>query len=293
MRRPDFFILGAPKCGTTSLAAWLAAHPRIFIPIKEPHYFNTDEARIFTTLAAYERLFRRATPDHLAVGESSVWYLYSTAAVSNIEAYAPTARYIVLLRNPLDMAPSLHEQLVFAGVEPEEDFGAAWALQLERRHGRAVPGGMLQPRRLLYGDACKLGAQMARLYERVSRHRVLALLLDDLQADARGAYTRVLEFLGAPDDGRETFPVLNASKVRTVPGIGQLTAAAYRLKHALGIERSFGMLDRLDTLTSERNRRPPLPPRLRAELNDYFADDVRHLSSLLGRDLSHWLTVPA
>jgi hypothetical protein len=289
MRRPHFFILGAPKCGTTSLAAWLAAHPRIFIPVKEPHYFNTDEARVFTSLAAYERLFRRAGERHVAIGDASVWYLYSTAAVANIEAYNPASRYIVLLRDPLAMAPSLHEQMVFAGVEPIADFARAWAMQEERRAGRALPGNMAQPRRLIYGDACKLGAQLARLYERVARERVLALLLEDVQADPRRVYLRVLDFLGVGDDGRSDFPVHNTAKARIVPGLAKANLAAYRLKRALGIERSFGILDRLDELTSVSRPRPKLAPALARELARYFAADVQHLAALLDRDLSHWL----
>ncbi|MDD9875087.1 MAG: sulfotransferase, partial [Gammaproteobacteria bacterium] len=40
-KKPNFFIIGAPKCGTTSLDAWLKSHPRIFTAVKEPNYFNT------------------------------------------------------------------------------------------------------------------------------------------------------------------------------------------------------------------------------------------------------------
>src|SRR5262245_35065298 len=85
MKKPTFFIIGAPKCGTTSLAAWLADHPDIFMsPTKEPHYFNTDHKRYLNSLAGYEQLFEDATDRHSAVGEASVWYLYSANAVENI-----------------------------------------------------------------------------------------------------------------------------------------------------------------------------------------------------------------
>jgi hypothetical protein len=61
LRKPNFFILGAPKCGTTSLAEWLGTHPNIFLSaVKEPHFFNTDDRRGVMTLATYEDLFRLA-----------------------------------------------------------------------------------------------------------------------------------------------------------------------------------------------------------------------------------------
>ena len=86
-RKPNFFILGAPKCATTSLANWLREHPHIFVPTrKEPEFFNTDDEPHkhggIANLDAYEALFRDACEKHLAVGEGSVWYLSSSTAIS-------------------------------------------------------------------------------------------------------------------------------------------------------------------------------------------------------------------
>ena len=116
--RPNFFILGAPKCGTTSLATWLGAHPQVYMsPDKEPHYFNADDRHPgVSSLERYEQLFAGAGAEHAAVGEASVWYLYSKVAVANIEEYCQEPRYIVCLRNPVDMAHSLHEQQVVNGI---------------------------------------------------------------------------------------------------------------------------------------------------------------------------------
>ena len=111
MKKPNFFIIGAPKCGTTSLANWLAEHPRVFFSdTKEPHFFCTDGYTGVKTLKQYEKLFEDAKPHHLAVGEGSTHYLFSKVAVPNILVYNPDARFIVCLRNPVDMAPSLHSE---------------------------------------------------------------------------------------------------------------------------------------------------------------------------------------
>src|SRR5271168_2527435 len=167
--KPDFFIIGAPKCGTTSLAAWLSEHPDIYMSLKEPHFFNTDHNRFLNTLEGYERLFVGAGERHAAVGEASVWYLSSSTAVKNILDYSPQARFIVMLRNPVDMVISLHEEQLFTGREDVADFAEAWNLQDQRRNGRRLPTMVWEPKYVQYGDLCSLGAQVARLLEAVPR----------------------------------------------------------------------------------------------------------------------------
>ena len=170
MIKPNFFIIGAPKCGTTSLASWLAEHPEIyFSPTKEPHYFNTDHRRFLNSLQGYERLFAGATVQHRAVGEASVWYMYSAAAVANILDYAGEAKFIVMLRNPIEMAPSLHEELVFTGREDVKEFAEAWSLQDVRRNGQKLPPMVWEPKYVQYGDLCSLGVQLDRVFRLVRK----------------------------------------------------------------------------------------------------------------------------
>ncbi len=84
---PNFFLAGAPKSGTTALSVYLRGHPNVFLPgLKEPHFFADDLShfRRPETEVAYRALFKRAGADHLAVGEASVWYLFSSAAMGRI-----------------------------------------------------------------------------------------------------------------------------------------------------------------------------------------------------------------
>jgi hypothetical protein len=77
VKTPNFFILGAPKCGTTSLAAWLAAHPAVYMsPLKEPAYFAADLKVDRPGPQEYRALFSAAGDIHLAVGEASTCYLH-------------------------------------------------------------------------------------------------------------------------------------------------------------------------------------------------------------------------
>ena len=249
-RRPNFFILGAPKCATTSMVGWLQTHPQVFIPaIKEPHFFNTDDRQYVRTLDAYERLFSAATTAHRAIGEASVWYLSSGVAVANILAYQPQARFIVMIRNPIEMAPALHSEMLMSGHENIRDFKKAWLLQDERRQGRMVPALSWARRRLQYGASCALGAQLRQLLSVVARDRVLTILFDDIVQDPRQMYLRALQFLELDDDGRIEFPALNKSKIVRWPWFARTLFIVGQLKNRANFNINSGLLDRLKTLS--------------------------------------------
>jgi hypothetical protein len=260
MRPPNFFILGAPNCGTTSMATWLGWHPRVFLsPIKEPHFFNTDDKPGVATLEAYENLFAAVRSFHRAAGEASVWYLYSAVAVANILAYRPEARFIVMLRNPVEMAPALHSEMLLGGHESVRDFRAAWDLQDERRQGRRVPARTWAKRRLLYGEVCALGAQLQRVLATVPRGRVLTILLEDVVDDPRREYRRVLQFLGVDDDGRVAFPVYNQARALRWPYLIRPLFVISQLKSRIGINLRLNLWDRVSRMNTIEMRRETLP----------------------------------
>jgi hypothetical protein len=290
MIKPNFFIIGAPKCGTTSLASWLSEHPEIyFSPTKEPHFFNTDHRRFLNSLQSYERLFSAAAQTHRAIGEASVWYMYSSAAVPNILKYNNDAKFIVMLRNPIEMAPSLHEELVFTGREDVKKFSDAWNLQELRRNGQRLPQMVWEPKYVQYGDLCSLGVQLERVYRSVPRERVKVLLLEDLSHNSSGTYRSVLEFLGVSDDHRHDFTVHNPAKKRRWAGLLRLAWLSVTIKRALGIEGGFGLWRHVDAWNRVNRERSATDQQMRSVLRDYFKSDIERLQALIGRDLKHWL----
>lgn len=273
--------------------AWLSSHPRIFTAVKELHHFNTDHNyRLTADAAKYESMFADAGESHIAVGEASVRYLHSRTAAANILRYNAAAKFIVMLRNPAEVAHAWHGQLVFNGEEDVADFARAWALQDARRNGESIPPGCIDVSALLYGDFCRIGAQLQRVYETVPAARVHVVLFDDLAADPAAVYRAVLKFLGAPAAHRPPggFAVHNPAKVRR----GLLRHARLALqplarwKTALGIRKAFGISKRIEKYEGRAMPRAPLSADCARKLHDYFADDVRLLESLLGRDLPQW-----
>jgi hypothetical protein len=293
MKRPNLFILGAPKCGTTALATWLSAHPEVFVsPVKEPHYFCEDH-RLTPTLGAYEALFSEADPQrHRWVCEASVWHLFSDTAVPNILRYAPEARFIVMVRSPLDMAPSMHEQHRFNGDELVPDFAEALALDATRNQGNpeGVRPGYPEPRHLAYFRSCALGWQLERLFERVPRERVHVIVFDDLARDASGTHADVLAFLGLPAMPLADAGKVNAAKRRKSFLLDAWVLQLAKVKQRLGIKARFGLLAGIRRWNITPHRRAPLPYPLLRMMGERYAADVALLGRLLGRDLAPWLT---
>ncbi|MCA1799506.1 MAG: hypothetical protein LC632_08635 [Xanthomonadaceae bacterium] len=131
--------------------------------VKEPHHFSADlriDNRPVATDDAYLALFAAATAEHVAVGEASVSYLYSRDALPTIVARWPDARFIVCLRNPMDMAYSLHGQALLSGNEDLRDFEDAWDALDDRLRGERIPHLCQAPWTLQYGPVCSLGAQL-------------------------------------------------------------------------------------------------------------------------------------
>jgi hypothetical protein len=86
-RHPDFFLVGAPKCGTTAMHAYLARHPQIFMPkFKEIHYYGSDLSGLATQLTEemHQSLFADVSGTK-RIGETCIWALYSRKAATEIK----------------------------------------------------------------------------------------------------------------------------------------------------------------------------------------------------------------
>ncbi len=293
MRKPTFFIIGAPRCGTTSLASYLEQHPQIFFSDpKEPVFFNTDLRHYYRrSLEGYEQLFEEASDFHIAVGEGSASYLYSHVAVPNILRYNKNAKFIVMLRSPIDMAPSFHAHLLYHGNESVANFRDAWYLQEARTRGEAISFRCAEPKLLLYSKVCAMGEQLERLYQVVPRERVLLVFFEDFLAKTRDIYFRTLDFLEVPPNGRTDFQALNENKVRRSALLGEALIYGAKVRELLGLRSTFGFGRLLHRINSRRVRRQPLPDEFKHELVEHFRPDIKKLATLSGRDLSAWLRI--
>ncbi len=299
-RIPNFFILGAPKCGTTALASYLAEHPAIFMTSpKEPHYFARDyvgDAFPRMTKDEYLRLFEQARPTHRVLGEASTWYIFSQQALEEIARLDADVRAVVLVRNPINFARSLHNEMLNRGDEDRADFEAAWRCQERRAEGLDVPSRCTLPQGLQYGRLAQFGQHVRRARELLGARAVHVVLQEDFSAAPQQTYQEVLLFLDVPYDGRRQFPRVNQSLEHRSFVLGRLLIEnqSLLLRSALTIkrrltDRSFGIVKRIADRNRRKVRRTPLSAPFRRELLDYFASDVADLGAQIGRDLRHWL----
>ena len=143
----------------------------------------------------------------------------------------------------------------------------------------------------MYGENCKLGKQIQRLFETVPREQVLVIFLGDMKADAEKEYRRILNFLEVEDDGRKHFPVENARAVPRFAMLAQVIIIANFIKIRLGWQKNTGLGSIVYRLNNRLPKKKGISKEMRATLRDYFKKDIARLSEIMDRDLSNWIKI--
>ena len=294
--KPNFFILGAAKSGTSALSEYLRDHPNVFFSDpKEPWFFATDfKGRAVWSTEQYADLFSGVEEEqHTAIGEGSVVYLYSKTAVPAILSYQPDARFIVMLRNPIELVQSLHLESLKQGAEDIRSFSEAWRTEQERKAGKQIPWSCPDPKMLYYSEWGKLGTQLKRVYELAPKDRVKAILFDDFCRAPAECYREVLTFLNLPDDGRTDFPKVNEARTPRFLFLQNIAYETAALRRRMGI-KSIPLASRIHHWMRNMNTQPTTKKEIKSELHDSLIETYRTeimlLSELMERDLSHWLS---
>jgi hypothetical protein len=293
-RRPNCFIVGAPKCGTTALYAYLKQHPAIWMsPIKEPHFFATDLASkaFIRDLDSYLSLFSQAR-DETVLGEASVWYLFSRQAAAEIKSFCRSPRIIIMVRNPVHLIYSLHKQRLYDGNEDIVDFEGALSAEPDRRVGLRIPRGLIYPvEGLFYRQVAGLTSQVKRYLDVFGRENVHVIVFEDFTRDPAAAYRATLAFLGVDPGFTPVFDIVNPSKtVRSnsirdfVNAPPQPLRALARLVTTEAIRRSLSI--RIKRLNTRRQPYAPIAPDLERRLATEFGAEIEQLSALLARNLA-------
>jgi len=316
------FIVGAPRCGTTSLANFLKPHPEICFPIlKEPHFlaqhdlraFNDADLRREVEKEYLARFFPHSGGDARVAADCSVSYLYAPEQLEPAIRLWPQSRFVVTLRDPMEMIPSLHRRLVFLGDESLTRFEDAWAAVPDRAAGRRIPSSCVEPRWLRYDQAGRYATYVERLFATVGSERCLVLLFEDLAADPRGQYRRLMDFLDLPPmeetvdfaPRRASFDVrfhwLQRLLKRPPRPLWKYLAGPYQQKREKKLDRDRSDSAALETIFAIRKRllhwnrlpprKQPSPLWVQEEMRSQLKDEIERLGKLIGRNLDHWLQV--
>jgi hypothetical protein len=296
---PNFLIIGAAKSGTSALYTYLRQHPAVFMPErKELRFFSyTGPApdsvpKIYlhesiTSMVEYQGHFSLVRNEK-AIGESSPMYLYTPGTAERIQSALPDVQLIAILRNPVERAYSAYLHAVREWRESARDFSEALALEDERiRAG----WGMLWH----YKNAGFYSEQLARYYKVFKAEQLKVVLYDDLVSEPQRLIQDLFTFVGVdPDFEPDMTERPNATGVpksqfmyralRTLFIKQNPIKSISRLIFPRSVRKKFMQLVR-----SKNIRKQPMPQEIRANLMDYFHEDILRLQDLIGRDLNRWL----
>ena len=302
MHKPDLFIIGAPKSGTTSLYGYLAGHPEVYMSVvKEPLYFcpdvrsghNRRRLEYPRDEASYLQLFSDAR-DQKRLGEATTRYLVSREAARLVHEFQPNAFAIAMLRNPVEMVYALHNERVSQRHETLTDFEQALAADADRSRGLGLPPGT-NDLGGVYRESARYADPLARWIAALGSERVHVIVFDDFARDTAHEFQRVLEFLAVDPDYRPaSFAVRNASHrqrqwVRRIMDSGPGNWATHDALPALigpNARARLALRFRQSRLNRRPAPRPPIPQRLRRDLEEEFRPDAERLGAMLGRDLA-------
>jgi hypothetical protein len=252
-RMPDFFLVGAPKCGTTALYEMLGAHPEIFVsPIKEPDFFASDirhaahPAGAVDDWSQYLQLFHGAAASQ-QLGEGSVSYLASRVAATAIHDRCPSARILMVLRDPADRLFA-HYRAAVASDSTRAKFPDWLDGVVKKEQTDSAPIGAVA--------AGRYGVTVKRYLNVFPRPQVHIVWHEDFVNEPAAAVRGIFQFLGV-DETREVPVTIRRNETRTVRSSLPLQATASDRARAIQV----------------------------------YEPDIRALADLTGRDLSHWTRV--
>lgn len=290
MKTPNFFIVGAPKCGTTVLHRYLNTHPDIyFAPVaKEPHHYNSDMPGFqwHPSVQSYLRLYD--TPEAAVAryrGDASVQYLYSEVAAQGIANDVPDAKILICVRHPVSFIRSYHNQSLVNADEDITDLEDCW-----NRSGQ-VRSVAREPKMLDYKSVGLFAQQIARYRAHFPDAQIRIIRQEELSANPEAHYRALLNWLELPDDGRTEFGRVHgaisirnqklAANLKNPPNwVRSITRS---LKRVLRVD-SLGIAKKLKKANSAQGyRTQPIGPDLAAKIEAHYAADqaaLRAFSSL-------------
>jgi hypothetical protein len=295
---PNFLIVGAAKSGTSSLHNYLNQHPEVFMPsynkevmkVKEPRFLIKDlvQHRLHNGVwnwEEYKSLFNKVN-DEISIGESTVLYLYYYKhAIDNIKKYlGENVKIIIMLRNPTDRAYSAFQH-VSRGLKEQNSFEEA----LEIEKGRMDKESSLTPM-VMYKEM-GLYHDMVRAYKENFKNAHI-IFYKDFRDDTEGEIKKIFTFLGLSLSTNIDFISRHnvGGKRWKNEKMKHVFMKNNPLKSALKkvIPKSLRKGVRDTLISASTDKVAPMKENTRIKLNAFFKDDVKKLSNLLNRDLTHW-----
>lgn len=303
MIKPNLFIVGQPKSGTTALHYFLEQHPEIFMSKpKEPHFFCKDfheDSDRFHGKAGSKKYFPIRTMDeylglfttkkeYKIFGEASTNYLYSKVAANFIHKFNPDAKIIMIFREPVSFLYSLHSQYVNATSEDIGIFGNAFNLSEDRKNGKNIPVRARCPLYVCYSERVDYVSQIERYFNNFPEDQIKIIIFDDFRKDNERIYKEILKFLNVDENILPDFKGIHESKIPKNRFLNKFL----RNPHLKNIPKSIlppklydSIQLKVQDLLMRNQQRIPIDPNLKFEIMKKFKPEIEKFSDFLKRNL--------
>lgn len=282
INKPNFFIVGTPRGGTTSLYSYLENHPEIYLPsLKEPHFFSVPEVLdtyYKTTIIEDENTYMNLYKDvkeQEAIGDLSTSYLFNKNSPERIKQFNPEARIIMVLRSPADRAISHYLMDYNLGYIDVPFFEV---IKEKEKYS------------IFYREYIELGyyeAQIKNYYRFFDKSKILIVLSDELFSNPKKTISKVYNFIGVNNsylpNSLEIYNQYSKPKFRLIKKINHSKTIKYILNN---------MPNGLKTKIKERLYTDKKKPELTKEkefLKKMYKEDINETANFINRDLSAWI----
>lgn len=302
MKKPNLFIVGHPRTGTSSLHDYLNQHPDVFMsPIKEPNYFARDfheesdnfhKKKLyfpFRTENQYLSLYRKWGDEKIA-GEASATSLYSKVSAERIAGFNKDAKIIMMFREPVDFLFSYHSTAIFSLGENFLDFRKALSVEQERKQGKLLGKRVLTPSFLYYSEFIKYEKQVKRFLSFFSTDQLKIIIFDDFKKETDRIHGDILRFLDVDTGFVPDFTIVNPYKKNVKwPRLKYYLFDSPYFRKTQRLLLPYGLYAKLvriykKTIQSS-TAKSNIDLNLKKELMKKYKGEVERLGDLLQRDL--------
>ena len=284
----DFFIVGAPKAGTTSLYHYLNEHPQVEMSSqKEPDYFS-DKAiheqgmyygkNRVNTLDKYESLF--VQKESVVYGESSVSYLFYDNVAEDIKKYNPNAKIIIMLRNPIERAFS-HYLMDYRLGLISDSFENIIAKKSKHKNAHLFYQQ--------YIEVSKYSNQIQRYLDFFEKDSILFIDYEDLKINVSKTVDQVYNFLHISTEFAADINTKHNTFTMPKNKVIRLIYSFVFLRKILTFLFPIYLVKNIRVLLFKSDKKPELLKETRSLLKRIFNDDIKNLEEVLSKDYSKWI----
>lgn len=290
-KAPNFLVIGAAKCGTTSLAHYLSQHPQVFISsVKEPHFFDSDEAYAKGIDFYIDVYFKRADGFAMRGEATPAYFSLPEMVIPRIKSIlGEDLFFIVLLRDPVARAWSHYLHRVRSGAETLsfED-----ALEVEPQRLIAEPASSWFG---YYTDGL-YARSLRQWFDAFPRERFLILFQTDLANGPKRLLQEIWAFLKVDDSYEiQDFTRKNKAAVLRSNLLNRFLVGDLYLKRLLKrfFPPRFTILLKRRLIDLNKNElrgadRPILEAALEQRLRKSYLDEILELENMLQVELDDW-----